>query len=471
MTEKSSQPQVGSVERQPMVYEDFNIRFSGCNKADGTLKVWVEGDAPNGSMMKPDDAAVCRYDPAAFWDDVESYSDGLVGRLEDRDLSPEEVLQLGILLADLALPSYRPDRPSQVRSLFEKNLAALEANGKGMRLRLRIDSPALAQLPWEYMALPRASGEPQPDDFFALRRTISIVRTDTVEASQRKLPDRDAALIVGVLASPKDQDKLAVNDDKTAITGAVEGLNNQARQRGSAKDAVKLTWAPRPSTRAALTQALAAGADIFHFAGHGIFDLISHKGRLILEREDKTSDFYPGEDLAQLLGDAGVRLAVLGACETGRRNGQNVWSGVAPALTRQKIPAVVAGQFKIKDDSAKLLAEMIYPLLFAGYTIDEAIFTARQAILQAKGLENRDWGVPVVYLQSKGQILFPKPAAGTGDSAGAGPFVEVANTFGEVAGEVIDVVIGEMKGGRLNVSDNIDTVKGKFTSVKIDKLG
>jgi len=39
-----------------------------------------------------------------------------------------------------------------------------------------------------------------------------------------------------------------------------------------------------------------------------------------------------------------VRLAVLGGCETGRRDGVNAWSGIAPALIKQQIPAAIANQ-------------------------------------------------------------------------------------------------------------------------------
>jgi hypothetical protein len=99
---------------------------------------------------------------------------------------------------------------------------------------------------------------------------------------------------------------------------------------------------------------------------------------------------------------------VLSACESGRRNGQMVWSGVAPALTRQKIAAVVANQFDVLDSNAIALASCLYPRLFRGFTLDEALFEARQAIYQMQGLENRDWGALVLYHQSGDGILFPE---------------------------------------------------------------
>jgi hypothetical protein len=150
-----------------------------------------------------------------------------------------------------------------------------------------------------------------------------------------------------------------------------------------------------------------------------------------------------------------------------------VWAGVAPALTRQKIPAVIANQFKIRDDSAIILASKVYPLILAGYTIDEALFEARQSMYQKHDLEQRDWGVPVLYLHDKDGVLFPLPEAKTRKNGSQVPFVRVANTFGTVAGTVVDVVIENMTGGHLDVKDSVDKVeKGAvFKSLDIKNLG
>jgi CHAT domain-containing protein len=123
-------------------------------------------------------------------------------------------------------------------------------------------------------------------------------------------------------------------------------------------------------------EALQKGADIFQYSGHATFEL-GVEGKLILEDADSESDPYPAGQLAQLLRDAGVRLVMLSACESGRRNGKMMWSGVAPALVREKIPAVIANQFNIDDNSAIVFARHLYPRLFAGYAIDEALFEAR----------------------------------------------------------------------------------------------
>jgi hypothetical protein len=447
-------------EKQPRTYHDFNVRFSRYSEANHTFKVWVEGQTPGGAM-RPDNAVQRTYDPNVFWDSPASGIGGLLDGLERRNLTREELFKLGMLLADLALPE------GEVRQLFDKSLDAVRTSGQGLRVRLRIDPVALVHLPWEFMTLPQASGEPKDTDFLALRREVSIVRTDTVEAAHHALPNRAVARVVAVLSNPTDQRDLEVDEDKEAIHQAVQALNQAV-----GKDLIEVNWGKRPATRMALEQALDGGADIFHYGGHAIFDPIRKEGKIILERDDNKSDFYSSEQLAQLLRGAEVRLAVLGACETGRRDGQNVWSGVAPALTRENIPAVIANQFKIKDDNAILIASKIYHRVLAGYTVDEALYEARQAIYQHKDLINRDWGVPVLYLLDKSGVLFPSPKADAGHKPAEGPFVDVANTFGEVEGKVVDIEIGKVTRGHIRIRDAVDKVPkgGEFTSLKIDTL-
>ncbi len=457
-TKDKNTPQTN--ERRPLVYQDFNIRFSHYNPTDGSFKVWVEGET-SGGTMKPDDAIQCSYKPTTFWKEPITGTGGLIGKIDRRRITRDELFMLGQLLADLALPE------GSVRRLFEQSVVTLKPD-EGLRLRLHLDPVELTHLPWEYLALPQTSGEQKDTDFLALRREISIARTDTVEAPARSLPDRAKVRVVGVVSSPDGQDELNVDQEKKLIEEAVQTLNKAAGH-----ELIEVKWAQRPATRQAVEQALAEGADIFHYAGHAIFELESRQGKIILEDQDYASDFYGGEQLAQLLRGAGSRLVILSACETGRRNGQNVWGGVAPALTRERIPAVIANQFKIEDKNALLIAAKVYHRVLAGYTVDEALYEARETIYQQNGLENRDWGVPVLYLHDQTGVLFPRPGAGSVEEAAGNPFIRVTNSFNTVKGEVIDVEIGTVIRGHLEIADTIDVVEegGKFTSLKIDTLG
>jgi hypothetical protein len=449
---------------KPLTYRDFDLRLALYNRVDGTFKVWVE-KAPAGSM-KSADASTCLYDATAFWEKPEQGLRGPVGDLAARRIANKAALfGLGTMLSDLALPQ------GTVRALFLRSLQKVKDASEGLRLRLHIDDAPLAQLPWEYMFLQQTTGEPVAGDFLALRKEVSIVRTEAVETSISLSAKEAPRRIVGVLSSPDDQRPLNVNRDKEALEKAVQELQNLAGEQ-----VVEIAWAERPSTLISVEQVLAGGADFFLFAGHGTMkatknDPTDIEGQIILETKDYESYPYGSQALAQLLKDAGVRLTVLGACDTGRRDGQNVWNGIAPALIRQSVPCVIANQFTIRDSSATLIAARIYPFLLAGYTIDESLYEARKAIFQTRGLLERDWGTPVLYLQEESNVLFPlsEKTAENPSSPSFKVVVKIRNLEGEATG-----IKGEnSNGGTYDVNMEVDTVKkkGKLTGIEFGKSG
>lgn len=443
--------------KQPMTYHDFNLRFADYDPESGKFKVWVEGDTPGGAM-RPDDAVECVFRPTDFWKDPERGRGGLVGNVDRRkNLTREAMFELGKLLADLALPVER------VRPLFLQSRRALK-DREGLRIRLRTDPVELSHLPWEFMAIPQTLREMSDTDFLALCKDISIVRSDTVEAPPKHPPRRNTVRVAAIVSCPDDQDDLDVDEDKRSLAQAIAKLNETA-----GREVVNIAWA-ESSTRQALETVLQNETDIFHYSGHASYDALTKEGMIVLENAEEKSDYYESVKLAQLLRNANIRLAVLCACETGRRDGKNIWTGLAPALTREQVPAVVANQFKIKDTNAMLLTAYVYQGIFSGCSVDEALFYARQSIYQAGGLENRDWGTPVLYHRDRDGILFPLQAD---DLSGDNPFIEVANTFNSVKGRVVEVDLDEIKKGHISVRDNIDTVENgaEFTSVRIKTFG
>ena len=58
-------------------------------------------------------------------------------------------------------------------------------------------------------------------------------------------------------------------------------------------------------------------------------------------------------------------------------------------------------------------------------------------------------------------------------SGAAGPFVDVSHHFGTISGEAVEVEIGKVSGGTIQIKSSVDTVEkgGKFTGLKIDSLG
>ncbi len=326
-------------------------------------------------------------------------------RLEKRSLDLGETIDLGQQLAGLLLPP-------RARRMLDRSLDRLDP-GQGLRIRLRLDSYALSDLPWEYLYIPAPDTPPEqrgPEGFLVLDRRVSLVRYEQMEQPAESLaPVGDGSLrLVALLAAPRDYPKLDLGTERENIEKAMAGLPG-----------IEAKFFPGGRVTD-LEDAVTAGAHIFHFAGHGDFvtemgaDFGTEEGNgaLVLVREDGTSELFPVEKLGPNLVGRDIRLAVFGACETGRRDGVNAWTGVAPALTRAGIPAVVAMQYSVKDANAVAFSRRLYTALAAGETIDAAVTDGRLAIFNRSDLDERDWGVPVLYLRTSGTdeggVLFPK---------------------------------------------------------------
>src|SRR5262249_1061170 len=103
--------------------------------------------------------------------------------------------------------------------------------------------------------------------------------------------------------------------------------------------------------------------DIFHFFGHAGLDAANDQGYLIFDRgKDKKQKRYYAEDLGPALAKKGLRLAFLNACETAvaAADVDPGRSALAATLLGYGVPAVIATQFLMPDNSAHFLAESIY---------------------------------------------------------------------------------------------------------------
>ena len=431
----------------PLVYRDFNIEMSDL-KDDGTYQVRVIGQTPGGEMSA-DQAETPTYKDQSL--------SGLLTKLDRRRITKDELISLGEGLADLLLPG-------RVRTLFQDSLKALDT-GEALRLRLSIGPLALAALPWEYTYLQRTPGEKVENDFLVLQPKISITRYETIGSTLEPLEDREKIQIVVALAAPIDQPELNLDADESAIKTALDALKEKAPNVETA--------VLEHATRDGLLKST-PGADIFQFGGHGVFEgseltddgKLLMKGKILLENEGGDSDPFDSAQLAAILAKAGVRLVLLGACNSAARDEGGAWSGVAPALTRQNIPAVVAMQYKVRDKNAAPFLFYVYMRVLGGYTIDEAVAEARLALYTQSGLEDRDWGVPVIYLRNKDGILFPlpKPVPGKQES----PFIRVQRELKTVKGTSIGARIKNMTAGHLEIDEKIDTVEKGGTAIGLD---
>lgn len=334
-------------------------------------------------------------------------------RLKSRDLDLEELITLGEELSTLLLPrSLGSETRRSVRDLFHLSRAKLKPE-EGLRIQIRAEDASLGNLPWEYVYVANPNAPPSRrghEGFLALDREISIVRYENHGEPKEPSPRGQEDLRVTVMLSEGDSPgwpKLNLAKEEANLLQALEGVDGT--------DLTLLRQGSLDSLEEWVTTS--DGAEVFHFSGHGQFEesmgdmpgSIEGSGSLILAGDDGRAVSLEAEKLAIDLNKRGIRLAVLGACEAGERDLETPWSGVASALVAQGIPAVVGMRYTVRDDSAIAFSRRFYQALVAGKSIDSAVSEGRLGIYQRGGSSERDWGVPVLYMRTDYNVLFPKP--------------------------------------------------------------
>ncbi len=149
---------------------------------------------------------------------------------------------------------------------------------------------------------------------------------------------------------------------------------------------------------------------VVHFSGHGgHFDWsVQKRGVLYLEDEWGRVKEVTGEELAGVLSKYGsIQLVVLSACETAHAEDY----GVAGALIKGGIPAVLGMRYPVSDPVATMFTSWFYKYVCTGVSLNRAMFNARQTIYkyeeerrtaQQKEKEPKiiisEWMTPVLYL-------------------------------------------------------------------------
>jgi hypothetical protein len=345
--------------------------------------------------------------------------------LERRQLDAAQIITFGEDLAAALLPR-------RARLFFTRSLERLR-DDEALRVRLKLDTLSLVDLPWEYayVAEPDApTSHKGAGGFLVLNRRLSLVRYEVIGQAQGQLsPVGDESLrVVSIMANPAGTPDLHLDAERELMERALSGIAK-----------VKVEFYP-DATVDTLLDALSRNADVFHFAGHGKFESelgesfgsLEGQGYISLVGENGEEHRFPSGTLALNLRHRNVRLAVLGACESGRRDSVNAWTGVVPALALAGIPAVIGMQMTIRDRNAITFTQRLYLALADGKSVDEAVAVARIAIFsRATDANERDWGVPVLYHRADEGVLFPK-ATGVATTA-VGPVATSAATLPAVS--------------------------------------
>ena len=280
----------------------------------------------------------------------------------------------------------------EIRSSYDVSMHEAARQGKGLRLKLSMQAPELASLPWEYLYDARQLR------YLCLSRTTPLVRYIEMPQAIEPLAVVPPLRMLGMVSGPADLVPLDLENEKQRVERATEDL----RRRGL----LELTWLEGQGWRD-LQRAMRYGPwHIFHFIGHGGFDEYSGEGLIALTGEHGASYRLPASSLAQLLVDhAPLRLVLLNSCDGARGSARDIFSSTAAILVQRGIPSVLAMQFEITDQAAIEFSRSFYEAIADGLPVDAAVTEARKAISLAVA-NTMEWGTPVLYMRAaNGQIF------------------------------------------------------------------
>jgi hypothetical protein len=279
-----------------------------------------------------------------------------------------------------------------VRETYRRSQDRARVSGKGLRVRLRIEAPELASLPWEYLF------DPAEGDFVCLSTDTPLVRYLEFDRPPEALTIQPPLSILGVIASPSDRPALDVSREKQRVDAAIAGL------RGAGL--LTLTWLGG-STWRDLQKAMRQGQyHIFHFIGHGGFDSAAGEGVIALTDDQGKSSLLSATQLGRLLADhQSLRMVILNSCLGAKGSTTDVFSSTASILVRRGVSAVVAMQYEISDLAAIEFSRSLYEALADGMPVDAAVAEARKAI--SLSVNNTvEWGTPVLHMRAPDGKLF-----------------------------------------------------------------
>ncbi len=321
-----------------------------------------------------------------------------------------------------------------VEDAYRAALGYAKGQGGKLRLRLRLgQAPEVAALPWEYLY------DPQRDLFLAIATDTPLSRYLDVEQLFPGPPPAEPPLrVLLVLSNPADLDDyglppLSVDRERRVVEEGLAAL----RREGQVELQV-LTQA----RRAAISEAMRRfRPHVFHLVGHGAFR--RGRGVVLLEREDGRAWMVSDRAFREFFQDRPeTRLVVLNACQGATRDGGEALAGLGPRLVQRGVPAVVAMQYAVRDGAAVDFAREFYRVLAGWAPVDVAVTEGRRAVYLDYGVEQRDWGVPVLLMRDPDGLLFLPPEAEQPEAETAAP-----PTGG------VQIHIGEVRDASVSIGD------------------
>jgi hypothetical protein len=265
----------------------------------------------------------------------------------------------------------------------------------GLRIRLHFSTKAdemshVLSLPWELLA------PSETEDPIAASRSRALVRAlPVLKPASPPSPVQQTLKVLVIISSPRGEPALNLEEEKSKLQREWAGFPgiDVIWTRGVFENIRQLLIRDDPH--------------VIHFMGHG--DFRDGRGVLLFETEQGDVDRIDGEEFGRLLSEErALRLVFLNACrtaQTGAVRGTDPFAGVATALVRSGVTAVLAMQFPVSDQTAIVFSRCFYQGIIAGLPVDGAVGEARSYVLSPKHAE---WATPVLFMRSDNGVLFDR---------------------------------------------------------------
>src|SRR6266566_9037962 len=294
------------------------------------------------------------------------------------------------LLEDLGARLYQTIFPPEIDKHFNQTEAAARSHGRRVRIRLSIEPDTLAVLPWEFLY--RKEG----GYFLAVNPDTVIARYFDLPLPLDLPPKQAGPLhLLIIIANPADQTPLDPDE--------WEGIILQALEKLLQKGLITVRTVKQATHEQIRDALLEHKPDMIQFVGHGIY--YKGKGYLALVDsktgqtwevdESRFANFFLGMGVGETL-----RLLSLATCESAKSDSPRGFLGIAPQIVQRGVPIVVAMQYSVLISTAEIYLENFYTAVAAHRPVDWAVQYARNATAIKKGLDNREFGTPVLYMRA-----------------------------------------------------------------------
>jgi hypothetical protein len=177
----------------------------------------------------------------------------------------------------------------EVLSCYDASQQAAREQRMGLRLKLRIQAPEMAALPWEFLY------DTRQEEYVCLSRRTPLVRYVATQRPVQTLAVTPPLRILGLVVSPDGLPKLDTQTEKQRVEEALQDLQSRGL--------VRLTWLAGQTWSDLQTAMWNGPWHIFHFIGHGGFDAQRDEGMLALADAAGQEDALTATQVGRLLAD------------------------------------------------------------------------------------------------------------------------------------------------------------------------